>query len=233
MIITTAIAVIAAVSLSVDHAVKASGTAVTASRNVIVLDPGHGGVDSGASGRYGTVEKDINLSISLILRDMLAISGYEVLMTRETDVSLHDESSVTIRSKKQSDLINRLKIVDSHPEGIYVGIHQNNFTQYQYSGAQIFYSVNNDRSRALAESIRVSVAGLVQPENSRVVKPLKKESYILSNASVPAVIVECGFLSNQEEERRLVDPEYQKALAFAILMGIVGNNAENIPAPLN
>lgn len=187
---------------------------------IIVIDAGHGGEDGGAAAN-DVLEKDINLSISLKLRDMLTASGVEVVMTREEDKSIYDESAGTTREKKVSDLHNRADIINSSENNILVSIHQNKFEQSKYSGTQIFYSKNNPQSELLAESIRKSVTGLIQPDNKRELKPAESSIYILDTATVPAVIVECGFISNEEEARLLSDDSYQQKMAFAIFCGIM------------
>ena len=188
---------------------------------VIVLDPGHGGEDGGAAGSTGILEKDINLAISLKLRRMLEISGFQVVMTRDTDISINDPDLPTIRERKVSDLHNRLKLIEEQGECIFLSIHQNHFTDGKYYGSQVFYSANNDQSKLMAESIRAEIIQLLQPENSREAKPASNSIYLLWNAKVPAVIVECGFLSNASEEKKLVDPKYQEQMAFAIYCGFL------------
>ncbi len=188
-------------------------------RITVIIDPGHGGEDSGAVAN-GVYEKDINLAIALDLRDMLIASGYDVIMTRDTDISIYDPSASTTREKKLSDMKNRLEMINSSKDNILLSIHQNKFEQSKYSGAQIFYSVNDPSSERLAQSIRASVTGLLQPDNKRELKP-EKSVYILKNAEVPAVIVECGFISNEQEAQKLSDKEYQKNMAFAIMCGFL------------
>ncbi len=190
---------------------------------VIVIDAGHGGEDSGAVDN-GVLEKDINLDIALKLRDFLITSGYTVVMTRDTDISIYDSSSSTISEKKVSDLHNRLSIINGSDDNILVSIHQNKFEQSKYYGAQMFYSPNNPKSEYLAESIRRSVTGLLQPENKRELKAADSSIYILNKATVPAVIVECGFISNQEEAQKLSDEDYRSKMAFAIFCGVINCN---------
>ena len=151
---------------------------------------------------------------------MLLAGGYKVVMTRDSDVSIYDSSASTTREKKVSDLNNRVKLINGSDNNILVSIHQNKFEQSKYSGAQIFYSENDPRSFKLAEEIRRSVTGLLQPENKRELKPADNSIFILSKAKVPAVIVECGFLSNEDEAKRLSDEEYRKQMAFAVFCGI-------------
>ncbi|MGN1044236.1 MAG: N-acetylmuramoyl-L-alanine amidase CwlD [Acutalibacteraceae bacterium] len=188
----------------------------------IILDPGHGGEDGGAVGVDGIVEKDINLSISLKLKDFLQAAGYKVIMTRETDTAIYDDDSKTLREKKRSDLYNRAEIIkdNSQEKAVFVSIHQNKFPNSKYFGSQIFYSKNHAGSQNLASGIKDSLVGLIQPENTREIKPADKKIFLLHNAQIPAVIVECGFLSNQEEADKLTKPEYQTQLAFSIYCGI-------------
>ena len=193
---------------------------------VIIIDPGHGGEDGGASAN-GLLEKDINLSIALKLRDMLSSGGYQVVLTRDSDISVYDPSAGTTREKKVSDLQNRVEIINGSKNNILVSIHQNKFEQEQYYGTQIFYSTNDPRSEKLAQEIKSSVTGLLQPENKRELKPADSSIYILSKAEVPAVIVECGFLSNPEEAGRLSQDEYRKQMAFAVYCGIMSYTARN------
>ena len=192
-----------------------------ASPPVIVIDAGHGGEDGGASAN-GLLEKDINLSIALKLRDMLTISGYKVVMTRDSDVSVYDSTADTTREKKVSDLKNRAEMINSSKNNILVSIHQNKFEQSQYFGTQMFYSKNDPKSAVLAEELRKSVTGMLQPDNKRELKQADSSIYILDKAQVPAVIVECGFLSNEEEAKKLADSDYQQKMAFAIYSGILG-----------
>lgn len=187
---------------------------------VVVIDAGHGGEDSGAVAN-GVLEKDINLDIALRLRDMLRVCGFEVVMTRDTDVSIYDSSSAGIRSKKQSDLKNRAAIINKSGNQILVSIHQNKFEQEKYSGAQVFYSTNDPGSEKLAEAIRQSVRGLLQPDNQRELKPAGDGIYLLREAEIPAVIVECGFLSNREEAGKLSREDYRRQMAFAICCGVM------------
>ena len=192
-----------------------------ASPPVIVIDAGHGGEDGGASAN-GLLEKDINLSIALKLRDMLTISGYKVVMTRDSDVSVYDSTADTTREKKVSDLKNRAEMINSSQNNILVSIHQNKFEQSQYFGTQMFYSKNDPKSAVLAEELRKSVTGMLQPDNKRELKQADSNIYILDKAQVPAVIVECGFLSNEEEAKKLADSDYQQKMAFSVYSGIIG-----------
>lgn len=185
----------------------------------IIIDAGHGGDDGGATAN-GIVEKNINLSISKVLSDIFTSNGYNVIMTRTDDKSINTDGT-TLREKKVSDMKNRLEIYNSDENNIVISIHQNKFQQEKYSGTQIFYSTNNENSKVLAESIRNSVVNLLQPENTRECKKATKEIYLLYNAKIPAVIVECGFISNYSEAEKLKTDSYQKQLAFSIYLGVL------------
>ena len=150
---------------------------------------------------------------------MLRVLGYPVQLTRDTDRSLHDPSASTIREKKVSDMKNRLALYNA--SRLTVSIHANQFTQPQYSGAQVFYGTGSPESRGLAQSIRTSVLSLLQPDNTRELKVGGKDIYLLYHATSPAVLVECGFLSNAQELQQLKTPAYQQIMALAIACGIM------------
>ncbi len=188
----------------------------------IIIDPGHGGEDGGAVGVDGIYEKNINLSISQKLKNLLEASGYKIIMTRNEDKATYDIDSGTLRQKKRSDLRNRLELIKSNTneDTIFVSIHQNKFSDSQYCGSQIFYSKNNPLSQSLASYIKTAITGLIQPDNTRETKPADKSIFLLHNAHIPAVIVECGFLSNNTEAHKLLDENYQNQIAFCVFCGI-------------
>ncbi len=188
---------------------------------VIIIDAGHGGFDGGAVAIDGTVEKDINLKIAATLRDFLRCGGYKVIMTRESDVSTDDVETDKIATRKKSDLKNRLKLMQDYPDAVFISIHLNKFTTASANGSQVFYSAKREESKVLGESIQKSIVSLLQPENTRVNKQATSSTYILYNATIPSVLVECGFLSNSEELMRLKDEKYQKQMAFSIFCGII------------
>ena len=190
-------------------------------RQVIILDAGHGGFDGGAVAPDGTVEKDINLKIALTLKDFLKQGGFEVIMTRESDVSTDDVETDKIATRKKSDLKNRLGLMKDNPNAVFVSIHLNKVTASAANGSQVFYSAEREESKILGDCIQKSIVQLLQPENTRVNKQATSSTYLLYNATVPAVLVECGFLSNSAELKRLKDEEYQKKMAFSIFCGIV------------
>lgn len=190
------------------------------STKTIIIDAGHGGFDGGASAADGTVEKDINLLISQKVCAMLRFNGYNVIMTRDSDTGTEDDESQVIAKRKKSDLSNRLQIMKDNPDAVFVSIHLNKFTTSAASGAQVFYTKNYKEAYDLAQSVQTSIKSMIQPENIRVVKQGTDSTYLLKNAAVPAIIVECGFLSNKQELEKLKSDDYQSQMAFAICCGI-------------
>lgn len=211
--------IIGNVSSMVD--LQVSVNAHESSQPVILIDPGHGGMDGGAQSKSGALEKNLNLDISKTLKEIFEVNGFKVKMTRETDTSIHDPSANTIRKQKLSDLKNRMDLINQTENGMLISIHQNLFTDSKYSGSQIFYSQNNPLSKDLATQVQQSIVGLIQPDNSREIKPAGNHIYLLREAKIPAIIVECGFLSNEEESSKLANKEYQQKLAFAIYCGFL------------
>lgn len=186
----------------------------------VVIDPGHGGEDGGAV-VDDVFEKDINLKIAKILKELLDVSGVQTIMTRTEDVSIYDEGADSLRKKKCSDLINRLKIANENENAIFVSIHQNKFPQTKYWGAQVFYGSENEHSKELAEQLQRTTVKMLQPNNRRNIKPVKDNVYLIYNAKTPAVLCECGFMSNKDEMALLKDESYQKKMAFSIYAGIL------------
>ena len=187
---------------------------------MIVIDAGHGGEDGGAE-VDGVLEKDINLSIAGKLSEILRLCGCRVTEIRDEDISVYDSDAQTLREKKVSDLKRRVKIANENDNNILVSIHQNKFDNSAYSGAQLFYSSNHDDSRVLAESIRGAITSLLQKDNTRELKPAGSDIYLLDHAEVPAVIVECGFISNPEECAMLCDGSYRREMSFAVTTGFI------------
>lgn len=178
------------------------------------------GEDGGASSGNGTTEADINLKITLKVQSLLEQSGCTVILTRSDENAIYDLDSKTLRQKKVSDIKNRVKIGNESSADIFVSIHLNKIPQSQYYGWQTFYKQNNEQSKNLATCIQSSLNEAIQKENKRV--PLKIDNiYIVKNVEIPTSIVECGFLSNPEEERQLLDDEYQGRLAWGIYTGII------------
>lgn len=185
---------------------------------LIIIDAGHGGVDPGAiAGKI--YEKDINLSIALKLRDLCNKRGFETEMLRTEDISLHDKEAKTIHQKKVSDLKNRVKIANSKENAIYISIHQNTFGESKYFGAQVFYGIN-EKSKDLAGFIQTTLKENLQENNTRKIKN-GKNLYILKNIEIPAVMVECGFMSNKEDLKNLTDENYQNKFSEVLFTGIL------------
>ena len=187
----------------------------------IVLDAGHGGIDSGASNDDKTIyEKDVNLAITLKLKELIEASGGLVILTRDDDSSLYEESeNKTIRQKYNENLKNRKKIADDSNADMFVSIHLNYFTESKYSGAQTFYFFFMDDSNVLAKSIQDELKRVVDDSNNRVIKP-RNNLYLLKNCKMPSVLIECGFLSNEKEAELLNDEKYQEKIAWSIYAGI-------------
>lgn len=185
----------------------------------IVIDPGHGGEDGGAVAN-DIVEKDINLSISKKLKSVFRSSGFNVVLIRDKDEMINTDGD-TIGSKKISDMKNRLSIYNQNENNVVISIHQNKFTQEKYSGTQVFYSFKNSNSEVLAQSIRNSIVTYLQPDNNRECKKTTKDIYLLYNANVPSVIVECGFISNVAEAEKLKTDDYQNQLTYSIYIGFL------------
>lgn len=186
---------------------------------VIVIDPGHGGIDGGAKSENGVIEKDINLSISLKTKAALESKGYKVIMTRSDDVGLYTEGK-KVREKKIEDLGNRVKIKKDNKCDAFISIHQNMFPQKNCKGAQV-WSANNEPSQKLGRIIQQKFKEEVDQNNKREAKVAKKEYKILNDGYEGAsVIVECGFLSNPEECELLGKEDYQNKIANTLANAI-------------
>jgi N-acetylmuramoyl-L-alanine amidase len=187
----------------------------------ILLDPGHGGVDQGASGDLKIAEAPINLAIAKKLMSFLEGSGFEVEMTRHDDQGLYTDLSGTIRDKKNEDLKNRVDLINKSGSDLVISVHLNYFPQKQYYGAHVFYQKNNEAiTKAAAETIQESMKNILDKSNTRVPQ-LKKGIKIMDDAKVPVVLIECGFLSNNDEERKLISDDYQEKTAWAIYAGLL------------
>ncbi len=187
---------------------------------VIVIDAGHGVPDEGAESSNGTSEAETNLNIAMKLQSLLEQSGATVILTRSDENAIYDIDSKTLKEKKISDLKNRVKIGNESSADIFVSIHLNKIPQQQYSGWQTFYRSSDENSIKLARSIQNSLNESIQKENNRVSMKLDT-IYIVKNVEIPISIVECGFLSNPEEEKLLLNDDYQNRLAWGIYSGIV------------
>lgn len=183
---------------------------------VIIIDAGHGGIDGGAVGPEDIIEKDINLAIALKLKRLFKLTNCEVILTRETDIMLNDDG---VKKRKASDLSNRVKIANKYPDAIFISIHMNKFPQEKYKGMQIFFSQHNLESANLAELLKKNNKSYLQPANNREVKR-GKDIFILENIKNIGILVECGFLSNNEEAHLLIQDDYQNKLAKIIFASV-------------
>ena len=181
---------------------------------------GIGGEDLGAESANGTTEADTNLKITLKVQNLLEQSGCRVILTRSDENAIYDIDSKTLRQKKVSDIKNRVKIGNESSADIFVSIHLNKIPQQQYWGWQCFYKSGDENSTKLAKSIQGNLNEAIQKENKRVAMKLENV-YIIKHVEIPISIVECGFLSNQEEEKKLLEDSYQDRLAWGIYNGII------------
>lgn len=187
---------------------------------VVVIDAGHGGRDPGAIAASGLTEEEVNLKIALKLRRLVEQGGGTAIMIREDDSGLYTEGGNGRETRKSEDLKNRHALINSCGADILISIHLNSFPQSQYYGAQTFYLKNDDKSRKLAEIIQNELIKVLNRGNDR--KPKAIDSvYILKNNNMPGALIECGFLSNHEEEHLLDDEHYQEKVAWSIFVGIV------------
>jgi len=188
----------------------------------VVIDAGHGSPDGGAVGtETGILEKDLTLSISFLIKEYLEQNGVNVIMTRTDDNGIHTEEAESIKSKKTADLKERVRIANQSNAALLISIHMNHFSDSKYSGPQMFYSKNVSGSLELATLLREKIIKHVGQHCTREIKPVTTELFLLKNCTIPAVIAECGFLSNPEEEKLLCDPEYQQLLATSISEAII------------
>lgn len=213
-----------ALALIVMLALLCSGEAVqtmvnSKTENTLVIDAGHGGFDGGAVGASGTTEQDINLSIARRLAYLAEYFGVHTVLTRPDENALAYDPSRSVRENKIADIKAREEVVTQTQSPIFLSIHLNKFSDPQYHGAQVFYSPNHAGGRVLAELLQTSLVQGCDPENHRQAKQAESTIYLLKKLECPAVIVECGFLSNAEEEAKLNESGYHKRLAGAILCG--------------
>lgn len=194
--------------------------ALPVSNKVIIIDAGHGNPDGGAVSKNGVVEADINLKIALKLQNLLEQSGATVLLTRSDENGIYDVDKKTLKQKKVSDIKNRVKIGNSASADIFVSIHLNKIPEEQYSGWQTFYKKNCGNGKKLATEIQENLKQAIQKDNNRIAKEIDNV-YIVKNVEIPLTIVECGFLSNTEEEKELQEDNYQNRLAWGIYNGIM------------
>ncbi|EYE87361.1 N-acetylmuramoyl-L-alanine amidase [Fervidicella metallireducens AeB] len=192
---------------------------IQSGNRVIIIDAGHGGIDGGAVGLHGVIEKDINLAIAKKLKAYIELNGDTCIMIREVDEGLYSQSG-TIRNKKNEDLKNRKTIIKETEADLFISIHLNSFPQAQYYGAQVFYPKEDEDSKRLAKFVQTELVNTLDRNNKRQEKS-SDSYYILKDNKIPSLLIECGFLSNPAEERLLADEGYQNKIAWAIYSGII------------
>lgn len=190
---------------------------------IIVLDAGHGGADGGASGPDGTRECDLNLAITLKTDAVLGLLGEKTLLLRSTDTDLSSSDAKSISQKKVSDIRRRVELTNSQPGAILVSIHCNTYSQEKYHGAQVFYTGG---TKEFGETMQLALKNGVDPTNARMAKAVSPDVYLMNHIKVPGILVECGFLTNQEELTNLKDPDYQTRLAVTIAVTAANQASE-------
>ena len=212
----TAVTLISILQTGESRAVSAQNLLNLSSTPVFVLDAGHGGADGGTSSASGVLESDINLAITLRMRDLFTLLGQSTVLTRRDENSLADDPSASIRQQKVSDTKNRVALVNSIENARLISIHQNALAGHpSVHGAQVFYNAVGDSS-TLAETMQQDLNQTVNVGNEKGKKPISKDIYLMSHVTCPAVLVECGFLSNTAESEILQTPSYQMLLAMTI-----------------
>lgn len=205
-------------NMNMDTQASATGSDIV---KTVIIDAGHGGEDPGKVSSYSDLkEKDLNLKIALKLKQLLESENYKVIMTREEDRLVYTEGTTNIYDKRKQDLTRRKSIMDNSGAQIVISIHMNGFPETQYYGAQTFYPPNSPDSLKLATSIQKSMKEMLDNSNKREPQEKKDQIVILTDLKTPTTIVECGFLSNAEEEKKLGTDEYQSKIAAAIKKGI-------------
>jgi N-acetylmuramoyl-L-alanine amidase len=193
------------------------------SRYTVAIDPGHGGIDPGKIGINDAREKDVNLAISFMLKEILEQNDCKVVMTRTEDEGLYQEGD---SNKKVADLRERCRIIDDCNPDIAISIHQNSFTSESSHGAQVFYQAASDSGKQLAQTIQKQMVSSLDPENGRDAKA-NSDYFMLKNTGRTIVIVECGFLSNSQEAQLLTMESYQRRVAWSVALGALQYLAAN------
>lgn len=207
----------------------AEQTVVNRSRRTYVIDAGHGGEDGGAIASDGTTEKDLNLKMSEAVSLIFKLNCNDVRMTRTEDTLLYDcynDLTDYTGKKKIYDLKNRVRLTEEHADPVYIGIHMNKFTVEKYRGLQVYYSKNNESSAYLANSVQKDTSKYLQPDNKRIIKRADSSIYVLDKLSCPAILIECGFLSNNEELSLLKTEEYRRELSLVIFTSCISANID-------
>lgn len=188
---------------------------ISCNRVNLVIDAGHGGIDAGTIGVDNANEKDINLSIALMLYDFAMVSGISSFLVRDGDYLVYSDND----DKSRSDLYNRMDYINSIENSSLISIHQNHYQDSSEWGMQIWYSPNDDKSKIMADNILEITKSNLQSDNTRLNKKSDSSYYLLYKAQVPSIMVECGFMSNSDENKKLQDNKYQKQLAYSIMLG--------------
>ena len=207
-------------TLTSSNLTSTSTSSIPVSNHVVILDAGHGSPDGGASGADGSIESELNLNVVLKLQKLLETSNCTVILTRSDENGIYESTADTIRKQKVSDMKNRVEIANNSNAEIFVSIHMNKLPQTQYSGWQTFYKNSDETSKLLAENIQSSLNQFIKKENSRTIKSISK-IYLTEHVEIPLALVECGFLSNPEENALLQTDTYQNKVAWGIYIGIM------------
>ena len=214
--VVLALAAAASTVVSIRQSVQAiSSFPLQFQDRILVLDAGHGGEDGGAVSLSGALESQLNLAIAQRVDDVLGLYGVQVLMLRDEDISLHSEGADSLREKKVSDLHNRAATVQAQENAVLLSIHQNSYPDQRYSGAQVFYAPT-EGSEPLAQLTQEVLRLALDPDNDRQCKQIPDTIYLMNHVSCPAILVECGFLTNPREEQLLQSGTYQTKLAAAL-----------------
>lgn len=199
---------------------KVTTTFLPITNRVITIDPGHGGIDPGAVSARGTKEDEVNLEIAFKLKRLIEQSGGIVIMTREEDVGLHTDEAESLRQMKIEDLKRRKEIVEGSKSEIFISIHLNSFINTRYHGAQAFFREGSKEGEHFALMIQEQLKETLDKDNKR--SPQKRDNiYLLNEINIPAVLVECGFLSNPQEDKLLNTENHQEKIAWAIYIGVI------------
>ena len=184
-----------------------------------ILDPGHGGLDGGAATETGVTEAPITLSICQKTQALMRLFGVSAMLTRSDDNSLDYQPQASARANKNADLKARLAIAQAYPDSEFLSVHLNQFPQRQYYGAQTFYAVKNVEGKVLAEALQARLISFLDPTNTRVAKKIPNQVFLMERITSPAVTIECGFLSNPQEQIKLQAPAYHVQISIAIVAG--------------
>lgn len=189
-------------------------------RYTIVIDPGHGGIDPGTTSENGLQEKTVNLNVASSLASFFSAAGYPTVLTRSADTDLSTEGK-SVAARKTEDLKARLALFEQTPNAVVLSVHQNHYDSPSSHGAQMFYGTANPLSQTIAQSIQTTLSTALQPDNTRQIKPIDNSVYIIRHTTKPAVLCECGFLSNPTDAANLSDPAYCSKIAFCIFVGVL------------